>query len=279
MLYQNLEVINLWLVAVYVFSIIFFSSIMSETVSIREKRLSVGARVSGTFGDFYVNPDPNVKRRKRQRIYGVVQEACGPRKYRVCFDSGLIVDCFSNTLRLEKPSASVPADVLAAAVSRDTPISTEVTDEQLLVIENEAAANDIEMEEHLPDGQDGESEEDDDDTIEAEDTIEVENEQRPVGVLNIDNEQPTTYAGRKEASNRRIAALVGTKVSVSRGRAETLEWIVVEESKPETMEVPKESVGLSNYRKLMDDAQPGTFIAQLFLCLMYEVRLGMVFKN
>jgi hypothetical protein len=73
---------------------------MSETVSIHEKRLSVGAWVSGTFGDFYADPEPKVKCRKRQRIYGVVQEACGPRKYRVCFVSGLIFDCFSNTLCL-----------------------------------------------------------------------------------------------------------------------------------------------------------------------------------
>jgi hypothetical protein len=51
---------------------------MSDLQPIREKRLVVGARVFGTFGDFYANPDPNVKRRKRQRIYGTVQEACGP---------------------------------------------------------------------------------------------------------------------------------------------------------------------------------------------------------
>ena len=74
---------------------------MSESAAVREKRICVGARVSGSFGEFYPNPDPNIKRRKRMRIYGVVQEACGPRKYRVCFDSGLIVDCFSNTLRIE----------------------------------------------------------------------------------------------------------------------------------------------------------------------------------
>jgi hypothetical protein len=140
------------------------------------------------------------------------------------------------------------------------------------VIENEAATNAIEMEEHLSDGYDGESEDDDDETIEQEDTTDLEDEQQPVGVLNIDNEQPTTYAGQKEATNRRIAALVGTKVSVSRGRTETLEWVVVEESKPDEIDLQKENVELSNYSQLMNDAQPGTFIAQLFLCLMYEVR-------
>jgi hypothetical protein len=51
---------------------------MSEAPAARDKRLSTGARVSGSFGDFYDNPDPNIRRRKQQRIYGTVQGACGP---------------------------------------------------------------------------------------------------------------------------------------------------------------------------------------------------------
>jgi hypothetical protein len=176
---------------------------MSESAPVREKRLSVGARVSGTFGDFNPNPDPNIKRRKRQRIYGVVQVACGPRKYTVCFDSGLIAECFSNTLRLETCSTSITTDVLAAAVSLEETTMV-VNDDALMITENEAAANDVEMEEHLPDSQ--YDEDDDDDLVlgdievdveEAEDTV----EQRPVGVLNGEPEadEPTTYAGRKKA--------------------------------------------------------------------------------
>jgi hypothetical protein len=67
----------------------------------------------------------------------------------------LIVHCFSNTLCLEKSSASVPANVFAAAVSHDTLPENEVTDKHIIVLEIEAAANDIEMEEHLPDAQEG----------------------------------------------------------------------------------------------------------------------------
>jgi hypothetical protein len=51
---------------------------MSEAPPAREKRLSTGAHVSGSFGNYYDNPDPNIGRRKRQRIYGTVQGACGP---------------------------------------------------------------------------------------------------------------------------------------------------------------------------------------------------------
>ena len=69
------------------------------------KRLLTGSRVSGAFGDFYDNPDPNIRRRKRQRIYGTVTGACGERKYTVQFDCGKVIDCFSNTLHLENSTA------------------------------------------------------------------------------------------------------------------------------------------------------------------------------
>jgi hypothetical protein len=244
---------------------------MSESAPVREKRLSVGARVSGSFGDFFANPDPNVKRRKRQRLYGVVQEACGPRKYRVCFDSGLIVDCFSNTLRLETSSASLPSDVLAAAVSRDESTSV-MNDEARLILENEAAANDVDMEEHIPPFEDDEEIDQMLAEIDVEETDGMD-EQRPVGVLNEDPEveEPLTYAGRKEAANRRIADLLGKKVTIQRGRTESLEWVVVKESKAEPVVAPRENVGLTNYKDLMNDANGGTFIAQLFLHLTLKV--------
>jgi hypothetical protein len=59
---------------------------MSESTSVQEKQLCVGARVSGLFGDFYPNTDPNIKRHKRMRTYGVIQEACGPRLFRIRVD-------------------------------------------------------------------------------------------------------------------------------------------------------------------------------------------------
>jgi hypothetical protein len=51
---------------------------MSDALAAREKRLSTGAHVSGSFSNFYDNPDPNIRKRKQQRIYGTVQGACGP---------------------------------------------------------------------------------------------------------------------------------------------------------------------------------------------------------
>ncbi len=81
------------------FAYLFYGLNMIEAAT-REKWLRSGARVSGAFGDFYANPDPTIRRRKRQRIFGVVQEACGPQKYKVLFDSDVVIGCFSNTLRV-----------------------------------------------------------------------------------------------------------------------------------------------------------------------------------
>jgi hypothetical protein len=113
----------------------------------------------------------------------------------------LIAECFSNTLCLEKSSASVPADVLASAVARD--IATDIiTDDQRMVNDNEAAANDVDMDEHLPVGDNSESE-DEDDFLTEEKEVATEEEQRPVGLLNMlepVDEEPTTFADRKEAT-------------------------------------------------------------------------------
>ncbi len=81
------------------------------------KRLLTGARISGPFGEFFDNPDPNIRRRKRQRIYGTVTGACGERKYTIKFDCGKILECFSNTLRLENATASLPPEDVQAAVA------------------------------------------------------------------------------------------------------------------------------------------------------------------
>jgi hypothetical protein len=106
---------------------------------------------------------------------------------------------------------------------------------------------------------------------------ETPDEQRPVGVLNPEpDEEPTTYAGRKEAAKRRIAALLGEKVTMHKGRTESLEWRVVEESNPDNIEKANENIGLTNYGEIMGVAQPGTFLAHLFIRMMFEVSLRLI---
>ena len=131
----------------------FYGLNMSEAAATREKRLSTGSRVSGAFGDFYANPDPNIRRRKRQRIFGVVQEACGPQKYKVLFDSGVVIECFSNTLRVETASTSIPLDELQVAVAQVERQGEEsrVQSAAAIVMANKATANDAVADKHLPD--------------------------------------------------------------------------------------------------------------------------------
>ena len=81
----------------------------SRAVVNRVKRIAPGARVSGKFGDFIVSTDG--KRRKRARVFGHVIEAAAANKYRVAFDNNITLECFSNSLRVESASSSVPPDV------------------------------------------------------------------------------------------------------------------------------------------------------------------------
>jgi hypothetical protein len=92
---------------------------MTDEPACQMKRLLTGARVSGAFRDFYDNPDPNIRRQKRQRIYGTVVGACGERKYTVQFDCGHVVDCFPNTLPLKKSTALPPPVEIQAAISEE----------------------------------------------------------------------------------------------------------------------------------------------------------------
>ncbi len=157
---------------------------MSEAPAAREKRLTTGARVSGSFGDFYINPDPNIRRRKRQRIYGIVTGACGPRKYTVQFDCGITLECFSNTLCLESSAASLPPPELHDAISQVERESIAPTAMATAIIEaNEVAANDIEEEEHLPDGP-----EDDEEENAEEDSTSDDGEEEPAAERRANDE-------------------------------------------------------------------------------------------
>ncbi len=90
---------------------------MSNEPAWQWKRLLTGSRVFGAFGDLFDNTDPNIRRRKRQRIYGSVTGACGKWKYTVQFDCGKVIGCFSNTLGLENSTASLPPVEIQAAIS------------------------------------------------------------------------------------------------------------------------------------------------------------------
>jgi len=254
---------------------------MSEAAATREKWLRSGTRVSGAFGDFYANPDPNIRRWKRQRIFGVVQEACGPRKYKILFDSGVVLECFSNTLRVEAASTSVPLDELQVAVAQVERQGEEsgVQSAAAIVTANEAAANDADADEHLPDSPEEDDAQHSDHGKDAEEEGQQDEQQeagqqeRPVGVISeAAAEDTATYAGRKQAALRRIEALLGQQVVVARNRNDSLEWTVVAESHPAESDEDADDdyVGLKNLSEVTR-ARYHILIAHLFLHITFKV--------
>jgi hypothetical protein len=71
----------------------------TRAVRARVRRLEIGCRVSGKFGDLL--PSENGQRQKRARLFGNVIDAVDANKYRVLFDNAVELECFSNSLRLE----------------------------------------------------------------------------------------------------------------------------------------------------------------------------------
>jgi hypothetical protein len=259
----------------------FYGLNMSEAAATREKRLSTGSRVSGAFGDFYANPDPNIRRRKRQRIFGVVQEACGPRKYKVLFDSGVVIECFSNTLCVETASTSIPLDELQVAVAQVERQGEEsrVQSAAAIVTANKAAANDADADEHLPespeedDAQHSDHGEDAEDEGQQDEQQEAGQQERPVGVVSeTPAEDTANYAGRKQAALRQIEALLGHQVVVARNRNDSLEWTVVAESHPAESDegADDDYVGLKNLSEVTR-ARYHILIAHLFLHITFKV--------
>jgi len=162
------------------------------------KRLLTGTHVSGSFGEYYDNPNPDVQRRKRQRIYGTLVQACGERKYTVQFDCGMVMKCYSHTLCLENQASSLPPSELQAA-AKEVKAQGEHADATAVQVveENEAAVQDAAEEEHLPET----SPEDDESVAEAPAGEEEEPAQSPVGIVaEAPVEDFATYAGRKAAA-------------------------------------------------------------------------------
>jgi hypothetical protein len=77
------------------------------STSRRSRSLSSGSRVSGRYGELVANPR-GLKRRVRQRLFGVVVCATGEHKYKVRFENDLEKVCFSTSLRVESHVICVP---------------------------------------------------------------------------------------------------------------------------------------------------------------------------
>ena len=77
-------------------------------------RISVGCRVEGCYGPLVPNPNPNVKRRVRDRVVGTVLRAAGQHKWAVQFDfDGKVKTVASSGLKIVPQQSAIPLDELA----------------------------------------------------------------------------------------------------------------------------------------------------------------------
>jgi hypothetical protein len=259
----------------------------------RVKRIDVGARVSGKFGDFV--EDGSAGRCKRARLFGVVVRACERNKYEVSFDNNTTQECFSNGLRIERATASLPPDMPAPhvqAIPNNAHFSN--IDREL-----ELAANDtqeLDEEEHLPDM----SPEAEEMEMEAEEEAPPELEEteaeggarrnqdgrihdpqgRMPGQLPTQQEaqegaaaNPVDYHGRKRAAIQKVRNLLGEQVVFRSGRSQQLTWTVIAEHDPPAEDcvsrTPKASspVGLKDFT--VSEFQQDEILAHLFLHLTF----------
>jgi hypothetical protein len=77
------------------------------STSRRSRSLSSGVRVLGRYGELVANPR-GLKRRVRQRLFGVIVCAAGEHKYHVKFENDLEKVSFSTSLRVESHVIGVP---------------------------------------------------------------------------------------------------------------------------------------------------------------------------
>ena len=247
----------------------------SRAVVNRVKRIAPGARVSGKFGDFIVSTDG--KRRKRARVFGHVIEAAAANKYRVLFDNNITLECFSNSLRVESASSSVPPDVPPPPPQdhSDNPFEqqrAEAAREQF-----EADCQEQEEEEHLPSSSpEAEDEAGEENAAEEEQGGSQENPD-PEGLMPgqlpgaTEAVQPD-YQSRKRAAIIKIKELVGKDVIIKSGRDQIC-WTVESEHDPPPEDClshtqPGMPLGLTDF--IVSEYRQDEVLCCLFLHLSFK---------
>jgi hypothetical protein len=201
-----------------------------------DKRFDVGCRVSGSFGEMAPNPNPNISRRVRQRIFGNITEAVGPKQYKVLWDDGNTREHFSNSLKKERSFASLPPDVRPPRLQDNPDLppqgQQQIDEEQEQIDENE---RDQEMEEHLPGA--GKESDDDDSSQgskggEGGDKAGGDTEGQMPGQLQAEVPLAPDYHARTADAKAAIKSLLGKEVVVKH-KNKSIAWTVIEDWDPE----------------------------------------------
>jgi len=188
-----------------------------------QKRLAPNQRVSGAVGEF-IEGGPT-KRRRRQRLFGHIIRATGERRYSVHFVNGKEKELPSNVLKVESAAASIPPDIPLPAqenvrgiamVEADADVQEAEEHEDLPVQRPEE--KDAEVEEERNGGAAEENADNEEGALNTSDGAN-ENAHDPNGRMpgqlpTAANASQKDYHSIKKAAKDKIAALVGTEVSV-----------------------------------------------------------------
>jgi len=223
----------------------------------RQKRIASNTRVSGKFGEF-IEDFTDGKRRKRARSYGTVIEAVDTKRYKVLFDNGSYLDCYSNSLRVENET-SLPPDLPPLPHPPTAPTLPDAHNH----LEEQQEVDDA-SEEHLPDVNPGDDEIEDDGV--EDDGIEQD---MPVGALPTTTDNPViapSYHNRKAEAKERIRAMFGRTVR-EKSKNQTITWTVIGDHIPSEPLEPSEYAGFKNIDSVRTFPR-NAILGKLFLDLM-----------
>jgi len=234
--------------------------------SVRVKRIAVNTRVSGKFGDFIPTGEPG--RRKRARIYGTIIEAIDTKRYKVLFDNNSLLECYSNSLKVES-LVSLPPDL---PVIQPTAITQTQSPGHAAALPAEDEASE---QEHMPDIR---PEDDEVSEAQEEDPVNIPLQEpidRPVGAIptvdQVDEPAVRTYHRRKIEAQNKIHELLGKTVR-EKSKNQSIIWTVIEKHEPLEYIRPLEenqSVGWKDYKQL-EEKPKNIVLASLFLDLMFK---------
>ena len=231
---------------------------VDEPRSGRVKRIAVGSRVSGKFGEYESNSTGG-KRRRRARIFGTVLQAIDSKRYRVLFDNNRIEACFSNSLKVESIS-SLPPDLRPPPLPEPPP----TTDQQPPVVQD----NEDSDGEHLPDHRP----EDDESVEPAGEEEELPPQDLPVGALPTAIQvEGTDYRQQKSDAIAKVREQLGKTVREKSGNQSIL-WTVIDGYVPEDLleDLPdNKAVGWKEIINLKSTPK-NQILARLYLDLMFH---------
>lgn len=87
---------------------------------VNSKRLYNGCRVEGSHGPLVPNPNPNVKRRVREKVVGTILAPAGLHKWDVIFDfNGKRQTVSSSSLKLVEDNKGIPLNEVTNTITND----------------------------------------------------------------------------------------------------------------------------------------------------------------